>query len=219
MFDIVFLSNGEPHAEVHWKDLTRRFPMARRVDGVVGIRAAHQAAARIARTAMLWTVDADNEVLPSFRFDLKVAEWDRMYVHLMRARNAVNGLEYGWGAIKLFPRRLLMQDDQMPGLDMTTSFAVKHVPLVASVTHFNTSAEAAWRSAFRECVKLSVSDDPDAPERLHVWMTRAEGPYAEWVLRGACDGASYGRDHIGDMEALMRINDWLWLGSRFQEIQ
>ncbi len=216
MFDVVFLSHWEPHAEAHWRDLSRRFPSARRVDGVQGIRAAHAAAGAVARTSMVWVVDADNAVEPGFGFDRDVPSWNRGYVHLFYARNPVNGLEYGWGGIKLFPRALLRAADEgSAGLDMTAGFPLKIVPEVASVTHFNTSPEAAWRSAFREAVKLSVSRDPDAPGRLAAWRASDRGAYAGWVRRGAEDGIAHAATWSEEQDELARINDWGWLATRF----
>lgn len=212
MFDLFFLSFDEPHAERHWAALTARCPHAQRVAGVTGILAAHRRCAELARTGMFWVVDADNEVLDC-DFDHRVLRHERDLVHLWHARNPLNGLEYGWGGIKLFPRDLVRARLDMP-LDMTTAFPLKVIPKVASITHFNTDAFSTWRSAFREAAKLAVSPDPDAGARLAVWTAKAHGPFASECLRGARAGRSFA---IASPDDLHRINDFEWLRARFLE--
>jgi hypothetical protein len=211
-YDLFFLSHGEPMAEWHWRNLLRTQPHARRVDGIDGILAAHRQCASLARTTNFFVVDADNEILDC-DFHLRLADHDKQYVHIWRARNPVNGLVYGWGGIKLFPRKLLLGVEQMP-LDMTTSFPLKIVDVIGSVTHFNSSPFSTWRSAFRECVKLARNSDPDSRARLDVWCSTAHNLYADWCLTGASAGRHYGMTQT-DPAALLRINDWPWLHEQF----
>lgn len=213
MYDVFFLSYDEPHAHLHWRDLKEKYPLAQQVNGISGIQAAHRECARRCRTSHFFVVDSDNEVLDPSIFRMKLEAWDAPYVHLWHARNLVNGLEYGWGAIKLFPKAVF--DDMAPRLDMTTSYPLKLIPEVKSITHFNVSAEETWRSAFRECVKLSQQDTEEAQERLRTWTTTARGGYAEMCLRGAQEGHEYGLAHRADPDALMLINDYAWLAERF----
>lgn len=214
-YDLFLLSHGEPMADLHWRALVQRAPHARRVDGINGILAAHQHCATLARTSHFFVVDADNEIT-DIDFSIKLPDYDKRYVHVWRARNPLNGLVYGWGGIKLFPRKLLLQQQVMP-LDMTGSFPLKLVPIVGSITHFNTSPFATWRSAFRECVKLVRSPTDESRERLAVWCDVARGPYAEWCLLGARDGREYGITHHDQPDMLSKINDWLWLEQRFKD--
>ena len=209
-YDLFFLSHGEPMADWHWRVLAQAQPHARRVDGIDGILAAHQQCARLARTSHFFVVDADNEILDC-DFALRLADHDKPYVHIWRAKNLVTGLVYGWGGIKLFPRKLLLGVDRMP-LDMTTSFPLKIVEVVGSITHFNTSPYSTWRSAFRECVKLAHNTDPESRVRLDVWCSTAQGLYASWCLKGACAGRDYGMAQAD----LTRINDWSWLHQQFE---
>lgn len=212
MYDVFFLSYDEPMAELHFAALRAQAPSLRRVQGVAGIHAAHSECARLARTSHFYVVDADNELL-DYDFSYKVPAWDAGYVHLWQARNPVNGLVYGWGGVKLFPRRLVRAMDRH-GLDMTTSFPLKMMPSVKSVTHFNYAPLETWRSAFREAAKLARSSDPDAVQRLAVWTSVAAGPYAAECLRGARAGAAFARACPDD---LVRINDYQWLAGRFED--
>lgn len=214
MYDVFFISYDEPHADTHWSLVKNRLPFARRVEGIEGIQAAHLYCCNQSRTPHFFVIDADNEVLDFAPFDYRVPAWDRDYVHLWFARNPVNGLEYGWGGLKLFPRSVFQRTG--PRLDMTTSFPLKVIREVASVTHFNTSPYETWRSAFREAVKLSQNPSQEQQEWLGAWTSTATGPHAEWSLRGAQEGREYGIAHGGD--DLLVINDYSWLKGRFHSL-
>jgi hypothetical protein len=213
VYDIFFLSHGEPVADRHWDDLKSRFAHAKRVDGVNGILAGHRRCAELATTRHLFVVDADNEIKGGFNFDYRVPTWDANYVHLWYARNPLNRLEYGWGGLKLFPRRALLAKTLM-GLDMTMDFSLKIIPEVVSITHFNSSPFEAWRSAFRECVKLSRSTVEESAQRLSIWCSTANGPYAEWCLAGAKKGREFGM--AANTEDLRLVNDWDWLRTEYE---
>ena len=156
MYDIVFISYNEPNADANWELVKYRFPRAKRVDGVKGIHQAHIAAAKKCFTKMFWVVDADAKILDSFKFDHKVDEYDLETVHVWRSRNPVNDLLYGYGGVKLLPRKLTLNMDTTKP-DMTTSISeyFKAMPETSNVTAFNTNEFEAWKGAFRECTKLA----------------------------------------------------------------
>jgi hypothetical protein len=71
---------------------------------------------------------------------------------------------------------------------------------------------SAWRSAFRECVKLSVTADAESIERLNVWcILNTEVSYGFQAYSGALAGRAYGEKNASDKEALSKINDFNWL--------
>jgi hypothetical protein len=214
MYDIFFLSFDEPMADRHWAATKEKVPSARRVTGVEGIHAAHQHCAKLSRTNHFFVIDADNEILDT-DFTYRVPSYDSQYVHLWYARNPLNGLTYGWGGVKLFPKKVVLNMAH-DSLDMTTSFSLKIMPEVKSITHFNYAPLETWRAAFREGVKLGLSSEPEARERLTVWQSRAYGPHATESMRGAIDGASYADAHRDDPQAIRKINDYGWLKSRFE---
>jgi hypothetical protein len=214
MYDVFFLSYDEPMADKHWELLKSKVPSARHMAHISGIHEAHKACATRSRTRMFWVIDADNELL-NYDFQMTVPEWDQNYVHLWHAENPLNGLVYGWGGVKLFPKSVVLGMHDIP-LDMTTSFELKIMDEVKSITHFNYSPFETWRSAFRECVKLSRSSDQECLDRLAVWTSHASGPYAEYCLAGARDGVAYFESCSYPLE-YRRINDYAWLRNRFAE--
>ncbi len=218
MYDIVFISYQEPNAEKNWELLKSRFPTAKRVHGVKGIHNAHIVAAKKCFTKMFWIVDGDAVVLDNFNFDYEVDKWNLETVHVWRAKNPINDLEYGNGGIKLFPRKLTMNMD-VTSTDMTTSISEKFkaVQEVSNINEFNTDSFNTWKSAFRECVKLSSKiihrqKSEETNKRLKIWTSvGADRPFGEYAIKGARAGVAFGNAGID----LHLINDFTWLEEKY----
>ena len=223
-FEIVFISYDESNAEENWNNLRYRFPYAKRIDKVDGIHNAHKEAAKITDTSMIWVVDGDAIILDDFNFDIAIPKWDRNITHVCKSKNPINDLEYGYGGVKLLPRKLLLEM-RTDTVDMTTSISrdFKTLDIVSNITAFNTDTFNTWKSAFRECVKLSskVIDgqvDAETQDRLEIWCTKGQNQdYGHWALLGAQAGRKYGRANAGNPELLSKINDWKWLKDEFKK--
>ena len=221
-YDVVFISYQEPDADTNYANLLKKVPMAKRVHGVKGIHQAHIQAAMLCNTPMFWIVDGDAKIVDDFNFDYQVPAWQYNHVHVWRSKNPVNGLVYGYGGIKLFPRQETIDMD-ISKPDMTTSISDKFVAVktVSNITGFNTGEFETWKSAFRECCKLSskVIDrqkDVETNKRLKIWTSIGrDKPFGEYALRGAKAGMLYGTTHKGDVAALKKINDFEWLQEQF----
>ena len=221
-YDIVFISYREPNAEENYSALKERFPRAKRIHGVKGIHQAHIEAAKLCDTPMIWIVDGDAQVVDEFNFDYQVPAWQYNHVHVWRSKNPINGLVYGYGGIKLFPRELTENMDTSKP-DMTTSISDKFVAIkeVSNITGFNTSEFDTWKSAFRECVKLSSKTidrqkDDETTRRLAIWTNIGKDkPYGKYAILGAREGMAYGSKNKGNLEELKKINDFDWLKDRF----
>jgi hypothetical protein len=222
MFDITFVSYNEPNAEDNWNKLRSRFPIARRVHGVKGIHQAHIAAAKKSYTEMFWVVDGDSEILDTFDFSDPTGVWiESVYVY--KALNPVNNLVYGYSGIKLLPTEATI-NMKTDSVDMTTSI-VEHftsVDQIASIAHFNTDPFSTWRSAFRECSKLSskvIDDSYETVERLDTWCNVANGAFADYAIAGAVAGRKYGEANRNNLAGLSKINDFEWLKDQFSTTQ
>lgn len=216
--DVVFISNGESMAEDNWRNLQRLCPRAKRSDGVTGREAAYKAAAAMSETPWFFAVFAKTEVLDSFHFDFQPDRMQAAKHYIFYSRNPVNGLEYGAMNINLYNRQLTL--DTRPGLDFTLSSAHEVVPIVASISRFNTDPWVSWRSAFREVLKLKreveLGADIEIQHRLDTWCTCAEGDNAEWVLQGAQDALEYYAAVNGNYNDLLNSFDWAWLKQWFE---
>ena len=213
MYDIIFISYNEPDADDNFASLKERFPLAKRIHGITGIHNAHIAAAKKSITKMFWVVDADAVILNDFNFDYVVPDWDLETVHVWRSLNPVNSLTYGYGGVKLLPKKLTMSLDPTT-IDMTTSISksFKVIDSVSNITAFNTDPFSTWRSAFRECCKLAVTNNEESIARLNTWCIPHEtAQYGFYAYIGALAGKEYGEKNASNKEALSKINDFTWL--------
>jgi len=218
-YDIVFISYNESNAEENYVKLLNRFPNAKRVHGVKGIHQAHIAAAKLVTTEMFWVVDGDAVILDTFNFDYSFPKWDKNTVHVWKSSNPINGLEYGYGGVKLLPTKLTLEVD-INTTDMTTSISdkFKSVDQVSNITAFNTDPFSTWRSAFRECAKLasksiSRQNTEETEERLRIWSTQGVGStYWEYAHAGASAAIMFVKHHP---DMLIKINDFDWLFDKF----
>ena len=168
--DIIYLSYDEPNCEENWADLQSKWPKAQRVHGVKGSDAAHKACAELAETDRFITVDGDNKIRERFlntewTFD---DTWDvKDSILSFPAQNAVNGLQYGNGGIKIWPKHVVVNmrtheaaDDAhgQAGTDFCWVLDYVLMPGVWSDVHMNSTPAQAWRAGFREGVKLGLVD-------------------------------------------------------------
>jgi hypothetical protein len=224
MYDIVFISYDEKNAEENYSALKEKYPFSKRVNGVKGIHQAHIAAAKLSLTNMFWVVDGDAIIKDDFDFKYNPGRYNLDTVHIWYSENPVNGLSYGYGGVKLLPKRQTIQM-KTDSSDMTTSISsyVKVIPQVSNITAFNTDAFSTWRSAFRECVKLSSKiidrqDSKETEERLESWLHPLPNAFFRHeAKRGAEEGKEYGKTFKGQTEALNKINDFDWLKQKFKE--
>ena len=218
MFDIIFISYQEPNAEENFRQLQSRFPIAQRVHGVKGIHQAHIEAAKKACTKMFYVVDGDALIEDDFNFDYKVPEKDMNAVHVWRSKNPVNELVYGYGGVKLLPTNLTLNMNT-DTTDMTTSISNRFRPMeqISNVSAFDTTPFNTWKSAFRECVKLSSKvidrqDDSETDARLDAWCKSND----LIAVSGAVAGRKYGTENKGNKKAISKINDFAWLDETYK---
>ena len=222
MYDIIFISYNEPHADNNWNNLKTRFPYAKRVNGIKGIHQAHIEAAKIANTNMFWVVDADAIIVDNFDFSYVPSIDEQTYVHVYTSINPINDLQYGYGGVKLLPKELTINMD-VNNTDMTTSISknFKLMDEISNITAFNTGPFETWKSAFRECAKLASKiivrqNEEETNERLETWTTVGhDREFGEYAIRGARAGMEFGLSSGNDIQL---INDFEWLKEKFSTI-
>lgn len=206
-YPVIFLSNGETNAEVNWNRLQHVCPTAIRVDRVPGGR--HAAFMKMAElvgdSKRFFVVTAKNWVTKPEIFKYWVGdETDSSHV-VFGSKNMSNGLENGHMGIVLYHTDSVKKTPKDFGLDFTQWNKTTYIPIIASEATFATTPFEAWRTAFRECVKLRVSNNTSL---LSVWENYATGPYAEFVLRGANDAKKFMQEHADKAQL---SEDWKWL--------
>ena len=163
MLDVFFIAMGEEGSEANWQRLLEFAPNAKRIDNVQGLYNVHKACAELSLTDNFYVVDADAWIVDGFKFmwepSPKTIHWaipETECVFVWRSRNPVNDLEYGYGGVKLFPKKPFLEKRSWE-IDLTTTIGRLTVSKdqISCETRFNATAETAWIGAFRECAKLS----------------------------------------------------------------
>jgi hypothetical protein len=190
-FDVVFISYDEPNADLHYADLCNKVPWAKRVHGVKGSDAAHKAAAELSDTDWFITVDADNIVNNHFfNVDLDMSN-PKIQVYGWCGRNAINGLRYGNGGLKIWKKDFVLNmrtheaaESDRAQVDFCWEDGYQNFPVTYSSSIITGSPFQAWRAGFREGVKMTLLDGEKVPpqeikeriwwhniHRLKMWST------------------------------------------------
>lgn len=210
-FDIVFLSYDEPNADRNYANLLEKAPYAKRVHGIKGFDNAHKAAAREAETDRFITIDADNIVRDDFfSIEVDMAKIKKHDTISWAGKNVVNGLVYGNGGIKLWPRHVVEQmrthenaENDKSQVDFCWDIHYFQMNNIYSDVHNNASAYQAYRAGFREGVKLLLEggvtvDHRRLKERVYdrnykrflIWASvGADTENGLWAMFGARLGA------------------------------
>ena len=215
--DIVFISNGEPNAEWNWnvlQDAVHGLPNKLiRSDGVNGRAAAYHAAARASNTDWFFAVFAKLRVRPEFDWSWQPDRMQSAKHYIFHAFNPINGLTYGHQAMIAYNKRLVLTNPGR-GLDFTLDDEHEVVPVISGTAEYADTKWSAWRTAFRECLKLKGQQDIESRHRLDKWLTVAQGqPNGQWSIYGAEDAVAYYNDVGGDFDALRKSYEWAWLAS------
>jgi hypothetical protein len=100
------------------------------------------------------------------------------------------------------------------GLDFTLDDEHEVVPVVSGTAEYADTKWSAWRTAFRECLKLKGQQDIESQYRLNKWLTVAQGlPNGQWSIWGAEDAVTYYDEVGGNFDALRKSYEWSWLAS------
>jgi hypothetical protein len=218
--DIVFLSNGEKCADENYehllavtKGLKNRIV---RIDGVNGRVQAYHSALEASNTQWAFTVFAKLKVNPKFDWGWQP---DRLQIpkhYIFRAKNPVNGLEYGHQGMIAYNKKLTLAN-QGKGLDFTLDDPHETVTELSGIATFNTDEYSTWRTAFREVLKLKSDYTDISQKRLEVWLSKADGEFAEYCINGANDAVEYYKEVSGDIDQLRLSYEWEWLKSYFNK--
>jgi hypothetical protein len=212
-YDIIYLSYDEPNAEENYADLCKKIPWAKRVHGVKGSDAAHKACANLSETDRFITVDGDNVINAEFltkEFDFEAHKDLEKCVISWTARNNINGLMYGNGGIKCWPKEYVLNmrthenaDPDNPHAQVDFCWDIEYIQMNScySTIMNNATPQQAWRAGFREGVKMAldrglrVSVDNFHKNhwknlhRLYIWlMIGADVENGIWSIYGARQG-------------------------------
>ena len=220
--DVAFVENGEVNAEenyLHLEQILKEKPnKLHRVTNVKGRVAAYQAAAKVSTTPWFFTVFAKLKIDENFDWSWQPDCLQQPKHYIFHARNPINGLEYGHMAMIAYNKRLVLSNTA-EGLDFTLDQLHEVVPILSGVANYADDEFMAWRSAFREVIKLKrmadLSADIETEYRLKVWLSRGDGVKGEWSKQGALDASYYYDEVRGNFDLLKLSYDWDWLNDRY----
>ena len=216
--DIVFISNGESNAEQNWEHLlncTKSFTnKVSRVDKVDGRAQAYQEAAKLSDTAWFFAVFAKLQVNKEFDWNWQPDRLQQSKHYIFHAKNPITGLEYGHMAMIAYNKDLVLNNNAH-GLDFTLDQEHEVVPVLSGTAYYADSIEVAWRSAFREVIKLKDSSTIDNEYRLQKWLDSSDTELGAWSQRGAEDAVEYYENVNGEFSKLRLSYEWKWLNDYF----
>ena len=214
--DIVFIDNGERDADsnfTHLNSVTYNLEnRLHRSSGVNGRVAAYQAAANMSKTPWFFAVFAKLRVDQHFDWSWQPDRMQAAKHYIFHARNTINDLEYGHQGMIAYNKKLVLENTGQ-GLDFTLDQPHEVVPVLSGDAIYYTSNWVAWRTAFRECLKLRASlPDVENEYRLKQWLEVDHGA-GRWSSKGAQDAVEYYEEVGGDFAALKKSYEWAWLAS------
>jgi len=231
-----FLNFDDPNVEENYRRSKEKIKDLQKISTNKTIKQSHHLCASMSFTDQFMVLDADCYFLDSFNLytDIYNEVKDQEKVYIFRAKNPVNDLEYGHGGIKIFQKKYFNEESTV---DFSTSFKDRIVSVKKTLNEhrFNSSPFHAWRTAFRECVKLSsniilkhsdqlmsyeIKKQKEVTEyRLSTWCEKFNNvEFVDYVKLGALQGRDYGFNNSNDFESLMKINDFKWLTSQYEQL-
>jgi len=212
---VFFVSNGESNAEENWEHLVKLNPNVIRIDGINGRRKMFHRCVDLSNGAkQFFVVTAKNYVTDVSVFEYPVELHPDSHI-IFHAKNMSNRLSYGHMGIVCYNSDLVLSTPENFGLDFTQYSKTVTVPRTVSEATFATSPYEAWRTAFREVVKLTLQSDSDM--WLDRWLAFAEGENSDWVLKGAREGNKFALENINNPKALRNSENWEWLKEHYNE--
>jgi hypothetical protein len=108
--------------------------------------------------------------------------------------------------------KALVTVNEAKGLDFTLDQEHEVVPLLSGIARYADDPWIAWRSAFRECLKLKHSlPDVENSYRLEQWLKApTASSIACWSAVGASDAVKYYNSVQGSFDALRLTYEWDW---------
>lgn len=204
--DIVFISYDEKDADLNYKILKDRFPTAKRVHGIKGNVMAYKEAAKISSTPWYYAVFPKTKIDSNFNFDIHPNYLDTPGHYIFNAYNVITDYTYGHGGVKMYHVKTTIEIENW-GYDFTMSSPVTTIPINSCYLDPATEYEA-WRTSFREALKLKTDNSIEGCYRLHRWLTVGNGEFGEYSRAGAAAALEYNGD-------LKIANSWEWLREQF----
>tara|TARA_B100001287_G_scaffold45673_1_gene34711 strand:+ start:41048 stop:41965 length:918 start_codon:yes stop_codon:yes gene_type:complete len=238
-YDIIYLSYDEPNAEKNYADLLTKAPWAKRVHGIEGSDAAHKACAELSETDRFITVDGDNIIRADFlQQELNISNDVKLSESVISwcGKNSINGLMYGNGGLKCWPKEYVLNmrthenaDPNNEAAQVDFCWDLKYIQQNScySDVYNNATPQQAWRAGFREGVKMALDRGvkPSVEDflkghwknlhRLWIWlMVGSDVDNGLWAIYGAREGLV--KTMLTDWD-FVNVRDFKYLNNLWKE--
>ena len=215
--NIFFVDRNTPTAQARYESLLEKYPDAQKVRYVNNLFDTIKRCVARSKTNKFWVISSEYDYRDfDFNWQPNIMQSRRHYI--FKATNIVNNLEYGHMAIVANNKILTLQTKGY-GLDFTMDSPTEVVNINSGVSTYNSSPYDAWRTAFREMIKLCCNDDQESIDRGAAWLNKGNDTiFGDYSKLGARDAVDYYNEVGGDMEKLMLSYDWEWLANRFKDV-
>jgi hypothetical protein len=222
-FNIIFIHNNEPQHEENYQALLSavegKHNRVKVIAGVQGRNQAYKAAANISDTEYFYAVFAKIKTNPNFRFDFVPDTLKSPRHYIFDCYNPVIDHTYGHQAIILYNKKMVLENTGT-GLDFTLSQQHDHVKLLSAETTFYQDPLVAYRTAFREVVKLlhaqKIKPTVEGNHILLKWYTESDMQNANYVRDAYIDAVEFVKKHSEDFEKLFQSYEWEFVDSLYQ---
>jgi hypothetical protein len=222
-FDIVFIHNNEPQHEENFQALLSvvegKPNRVKVIAGVQGRNQAYKAAASISKTEYFYAVFAKIKTNTSFGFDFIPDTLKSPRHYIFDCYNPMIDYTYGHQAIILYNKKMVLENTGA-GLDFTLSQQHDHVKLLSAETTFYQDTLVAYRTAFREVVKLlhaqKIKPTVEGNHILLKWYTESDMQNAGYVRDAYTDAVEFVKKYSEDFEKLFQSYEWEFVDSLYQ---
>lgn len=223
-FDIVFIHNNEPQHEENYQALLSvvedKPNRVKVIAGVQGRNQAYKAAANISATEYFYAVFAKIKTDPDFGFDFVPDTLKSPRHYIFDCYNPVIDYTYGHQAIILYNKKSVLENMSM-GLDFTLSQQHDHVKLLSAETTFFHDPKVAYRTAFREVVKLlhaqNIHPTVEGNHILLKWYTESDLQNANYVRDAYKDAVDFVGKNSADAEKLFQSYEWRFVDQLYHQ--
>lgn len=211
----VFVDNGESCADENYEYAKEVLPNEIfRVQGVKGRKASQLAAANSVESAWYFFIPAKLKVNPEFPWHWHPDKLQAPKHYIFHAENTVADLTYGHMAAVCYCKNYVLQTEGNE-LDFTMESPHAVVPFLSGTAMYTTDPKMAWRTAFREVVKLkhslSKTSDIETEYRIESWITKGKGEFGVYSQLGAQAALDYYLDVGGNLDKLKLTYEWEFL--------
>jgi hypothetical protein len=190
------------------------------IAGIKGRNEAYKAAADISETEYFYAVFAKIKTDKNFGFDFVPDTLKSHRHYIFDCYNPVIDYAYGHQAIILYNKKMVLENTGA-GLDFTLSQQHDHVKILSAETTFYHDPQVAYRTAFREIVKLLYAQKTQPTVEgnyiLSKWYTESDMLNAGYIRDAYADAVEFVGKYSSNFEELFRSYEWGFVDSLYQQ--